>query len=90
MYIALGIDNLWHGFWVSTQLDPGWPPDQCPAILGSATRAAMSAGNPERDALTRSLVAGRVAVTSTLAVFEGNSISWKTLSAPSNCWFMRA
>jgi imidazolonepropionase-like amidohydrolase len=40
--IALGIDDLEHGFFVNTQLDPGKQPDTCPATTGAPPLAAMS------------------------------------------------
>jgi imidazolonepropionase-like amidohydrolase len=68
--IALGIDNLEHGFFVNTQLDPGKKPDQCPATTGLPTLVAMTPDSPTATALIRDLVAHHVAVTSTLPVFE--------------------
>jgi len=66
----LGIDNLEHGFFVNTQLDPGKQPDVCPNTVGSPTLAKMTAGGPEAKALIDLLVSHHVAVTSTLPVFE--------------------
>src|SRR4029079_17606685 len=37
----LGIDNLEHGFFVNTQLDPGKQPDKCPDTAGNPTLLAM-------------------------------------------------
>jgi len=68
--IALGIDNLEHGFFVNTQLDPGKQPDLCPSTTGAPTLKAMKAGGPEASALIAKLVAAKVALTSTLPVFE--------------------
>jgi hypothetical protein len=70
---ALGIDNLEHGFFVNTQADPGKKPDVCPATGGDPTLAAMTADSVEAKALIATLVAHRVAVTSTLPVFEASS-----------------
>jgi imidazolonepropionase-like amidohydrolase len=67
---GLGIDNLEHGFFVNTQLDPGKTPDACPASSGTPTLLKMSPDSPEADALIRLLVDHHVAVTSTLPVFE--------------------
>lgn len=67
---ALGIDNLEHGFWVNTQLDPGKQPDLCPQTTGGPTLLAMTPDSPAADALIRDLVARHVAITSTLPVFE--------------------
>ena len=66
----LGIDNLEHGFFVNTQLDPGKQPDECPDTAGNPTLAKMTAGGPEARALIDLLVSHHVAITSTLPVFE--------------------
>jgi hypothetical protein len=66
----LGIDNLEHGFYVNTQLDPGKQPDVCPPMFGGPTMKAMAPGGPEATALIAKLVKRRVALTSTLPVFE--------------------
>lgn len=76
---ALGIDDLEHGFFVNTQLDPGKTPDVCPASGGDPTLAAMPAGGPEATALIRTLVTRKVAVTSTLPVFETDSPQYRLL-----------
>ena len=66
----LGIDDLEHGFYVNTQLDPGKQPDVCPPTVGGPTLAAMEPGGPEATALIATLVKHHVALTSTLPVFE--------------------
>jgi imidazolonepropionase-like amidohydrolase len=68
--VALGIDNLEHGFFVNTQLDPGKQPDKCPDSVGTPTLLKMTPGSPEANALIKLLVDHHVAVTSTLPVFE--------------------
>ena len=68
--VALGIDNLEHGFFVNTQLDPGKQPDKCPDTVGDPTIEKMTPGSPEANALIKLLVDHHVAVTSTLPVFE--------------------
>ena len=68
--VELGIDNLEHGFFVNTQLDPGKQPDKCPDSVGNPTIAAMTPGSPEANALIKLLVDHHVALTSTLPVFE--------------------
>jgi imidazolonepropionase-like amidohydrolase len=70
--VALGIDNLEHGFFVNTQLDPGKQPDVCPHTYGSATLAKMTPDTPEGKALIALLVSHHVAVTSTLPVFQSD------------------
>ncbi|MEP6982576.1 MAG: amidohydrolase family protein [Sphingomicrobium sp.] len=68
--VALGIDNLEHGFFVNTQLDPGKRPDKCSDGAGTPTLLAMKPGSPEANALIKLLVDHHVALTSTLPVFE--------------------
>ncbi|MGI4828122.1 MAG: amidohydrolase family protein [Janthinobacterium lividum] len=70
--VALGIDDLEHGFFVNTQMDPGKQPDLCPRTVGNPTLAAMKAGSPEAVALIKLLVDHHVALTSTLPVFESS------------------
>jgi len=68
--IELGIDDLEHGFMTNTQLATGKLPDTCPMDQSSAFVERAEPGGPEATALIRSLVEHRVAVTSTLPVFE--------------------
>jgi imidazolonepropionase-like amidohydrolase len=68
----IGIDNLEHGFFVNTQLDPGKQPDLCPRTVGNPTLAGMDPDGPEAAALIKLLVDHHVAITSTLPVFESN------------------
>ncbi len=70
--IALGIDNLEHGFFVNTELAPGKQPDVCPMADTSAFLEHAELGGPEANALIASLIAHHVAITSTLPVFEGS------------------
>ena len=68
---ALGIDNLEHGIFVDTEFFPGKKPDDCPvqeAAEDFAKRVTID-GAPVQE-MIRDLVARKVAVTSTLAVFE--------------------
>ena len=44
----LGSDDLEHGFFVNTQLDPGKQPDVCPSTVGQPTLAAMDPDGPKR------------------------------------------
>lgn len=66
----LGIDDLEHGFFVNTQLDPGKKPDVCSDSEGSETLLKMDAASPEAKDLINTLVSRHVAVTSTLPVLE--------------------
>ena len=77
--VALGIDDLEHGFWVNTQLDPGKAADVCPETSGAPTLTAMTADSGAARALIADLVAHRVAVTSTLPVFEMSSPGYREL-----------
>ena len=70
--VAAGIDNLEHGFWVNTQLDPGKQPDVCPATVGAPTLAAMAPDSAAAKDLIALLVSHHVALTSTLPVFESS------------------
>jgi imidazolonepropionase-like amidohydrolase len=67
----LGIDDLEHGFFVNTQLDPGKKPDVCSDSAGEYTLAHMEPGSPEAKDLIDTLVKHHIAITSTLPVFEG-------------------
>lgn len=68
---ALGIDNLEHGIVVDTEFLPGKRPDVCPPqaeTVANLTKLDIDSA-PVRE-MIRDLVARKVAVTSTLAVFE--------------------
>src|SRR5687767_1068550 len=68
---ALGIDNLEHGFAASTDFVPNKTPDTCPGQGGGQqTINALDPANPQFTALVKTLVDRRVALTSTLTVFE--------------------
>jgi imidazolonepropionase-like amidohydrolase len=73
--VELGIDDLEHGFFVNTQLDPGKKPDQCSASMGDYTLEHMDPNGPDARALIDTLVKHHVAITSTLPVFEGDILS---------------
>jgi len=66
----LGIDDLEHGFFVNTQLDPDKKPDTCSESEGEYTLAHMAPGGPEAKSLINTLVKHHVAITSTLPVIE--------------------
>src|SRR5580700_758354 len=91
---ALGIDNLEHGLVVDTEFFPGKKPDECPGFLPNLAyfeKTVEVEGSEVRE-MIRDLVAHRVAITSTLAVFETfgpnrppmerESAALKTLSLP--------
>src|SRR5437879_5022493 len=70
----LGIDDLEHGFFVNTQLDPGKKPDVCSEAEGVPTLKAMAPESAEAKDLIETLMKHHVAVTSTLPVFESGGI----------------
>lgn len=71
--IELGIDDLEHGFFANTQLDPDKKPDVCSQSAGEETLARMDVDSPEAKDLIAALVGHHVAITSTLPVFEGDA-----------------
>jgi len=77
----LGIDNLEHGFFVNTQLDPGKQPDICPQTTGAPTLLTMTPDSTRADALIKLLVERKVAITSTLPVFEQSVAGHAPLNA---------
>jgi hypothetical protein len=66
----LGIDDLEHGFFVNTQLDPGKKPDECSESAGDYTLEHMDPSGSDAEDLINFLVQHHVAITSTLPVFE--------------------
>ncbi|MDR7331210.1 amidohydrolase family protein [Roseateles asaccharophilus] len=68
---AMGIDNLEHGFFAASDFVDGKQPDACPT--GDAVPRsldALAADDPRMAALQQQLIARKVALTSTLTVFE--------------------
>ena len=68
--IEAGIDDLEHGFFVNTQLDPGKKPDTCSESQGDYTLEHMPPESAEAKDLIDTLVKHHVAITSTLPVFR--------------------
>ena len=67
----LGIDNLEHGFLASTDFVANKEPDECPSQMRSLSAIAdLDENGVPFKALVSKLVARRVAITSTLPVFE--------------------
>lgn len=68
---ALGIDNLEHGFLAATDFVADKVPDSCPGQgKGQQSVNAMEVTNPAFTSLVADLVQRKVAITSTLTVFE--------------------
>ena len=68
---GLGIDNLEHGFFAATDFVTDKQPDVCPGQgQGQQTIAALDEASPRFQALVRTLVERKVALTSTLTIFE--------------------
>jgi enamidase len=65
----IGIDNLEHGFFASTDFVADKQPDDCPGGA-NASLAALDPAGPQALSLIRHLVDSGVALTSTLTVFE--------------------
>ena len=67
----IGIDDLEHGFLASTDFVPEKQPDVCPGQgVGQRTIAALDENGEPFTALVKKLVDRKVALTSTLTVFE--------------------
>jgi imidazolonepropionase-like amidohydrolase len=68
---SLGIDNLEHGFVVASDFVAGKKPDVCPEGKDTvASLLALDPESPQATTLIDALVAAKVAITSTLPVFE--------------------
>ena len=68
---ALGIDNLEHGFAAATDFVASKQADTCPGqAQGQASIAALEPTSPAFQQLVKTLVEKKVALTSTLTVFE--------------------
>lgn len=67
--VALGIDNLEHGLFVNTDFDPEKRPDYCPPNSLAKLENLDVQGEASKSTI-REMVARKVPMTSTLAVFE--------------------
>lgn len=67
---ALGVDNLEHGLVVDSEFNPGKQPDVCPPGPTAAELQQLDINGDAVQQTIRELVRHKVAVTSTLAVFE--------------------
>ena len=69
--VDLGIDNLEHGFFAATDFVANKQPDVCPGQgVGQQAVAALDVNGSAFQTLVKKLVDRRVALTSTLTVFE--------------------
>jgi imidazolonepropionase-like amidohydrolase len=67
---AMGIDDLEHGFFASTDFAPGKKPDECAPYRVRSTILTLDPESTQVRELVRTLVSHHVALTSTLPVFE--------------------
>ena len=67
---AIGIDNLEHGIIVDTEFTPGKKPDVCPGGDPRSVLAKLDINSGPVQDMIKDLVQRKVAITSTLAVFE--------------------
>ncbi len=67
--VSLGIDNLEHGLFVNTEYDPAKQPDQCPSDAMTKLATLDVSSEPVQTTF-RAMIDNKVAMTSTLAVFE--------------------
>jgi imidazolonepropionase-like amidohydrolase len=70
----MGVDSLEHGIWVDTEFTPVKQDDQCPTNAPAVREsiANLSVKGPQAQRLIRTMIAHHVALSSTLANFEGS------------------
>jgi imidazolonepropionase-like amidohydrolase len=73
--VALGIDALEHGMLTNTEWYSGKKPDQCPQASTGDMYGALDINSPEVQRTIQEMVKKKVAMTSTLDVFELSSPS---------------
>src|SRR5688500_355476 len=73
--VALGIDALEHGMLTNTEWYPGKKPDACPQVPDSAMYGALDVNSPDVQRTIQEMVKKKVALTSTLVVYELSSPS---------------
>ena len=66
--VALGIDNLEHGLFTNSDYVPNRTPDRCPDMRGSLLKVDLE--GPEVKQTISDMVNNKVAMSSTLAVYE--------------------
>lgn len=71
----MGVDSLEHGIFVDTEFTPGKTDDECDVKRAAQTEAiaALNVNGTQGRALIRTLIAHHVALSSTLANFEGGN-----------------
>src|SRR5690242_18261839 len=69
----IGIDNLEHGIFPDSEFVPNKQPDKCPGAAVNATLRTLDINSEAVKETIRVLVAKKVAVTSTLPVFEAGA-----------------
>jgi hypothetical protein len=73
--VALGIDQLEHGLLTNSEYFSGKQPDRCPTVGDSTIYGNLDINSPDVQRTIREMVAKKVAMTSTLDVFELSSPS---------------
>ncbi len=77
----LGIDSLEHGLMVDKEFVPGKKPDVCPESNWPGT-LELDVNGKEIQATIDAMVKHRVAITSTLAIYESFLVSWPGARQP--------
>lgn len=70
----IGIDNLEHGLFADSEFVPDKKPDQCPGAAVGVSLRQLDINSEAAKETIRTLVAKKVAITSTLPVFEAGSV----------------
>lgn len=73
--VALGIDNLEHGLFANTEFYKEKQPDVCPTASDTAIFESADVGNADVQRTIREMIARKVSLTSTLAVYETSTPS---------------
>lgn len=70
----MGVDSLEHGIWVDTEFTPSKHDDECPTNANAVREsiANLDVKGPKAQTLIRTMLAHHVALSSTLANFEGS------------------
>ena len=68
--VALGMDAVEHGLYANSEYDPDKTPDHCPGVKMSVIEG-LDLNGPAVQATFKDMVSHHVAMTSTLAIFEG-------------------